>query len=182
MIDENTVLYTDLGENGNPGIILYKRNLNSSEILYKHDSPMVKFEISNCRGNLVFFESGMYQSKLGSKISILGDRDNLIKNKNQIYASNLDDIGHITCDYQNDLIYFVKNTGDNKNNFYEITELNLKDKKIQLLTDLKYSTTLINMDGLILTFDRGKYLIVKGEVDLKNVDMLKSSNNNEDKK
>lgn len=181
MIDENTVLYTDLGESGNPGLILFKRNLNSSEIIYKQDTPMVKFEINSCRGNLIFSEFGMYHSKLGSKISILGDRDNLIKNKNQIYSSTLDDIGHVTCDYQKDMIYLVKNTGDGKNDFYEIAELNLNDKKIQLLTDLKYSTTLINMDGLILTFDRGKYLIVKGEVDLKNVDMLKPTSN-EDKK
>lgn len=182
MLDENTVLYTDLGESGNPGLIIYKRNLGTSEILYKQDSPMVKLELNLCRGNIIFSEFGIYHSKLGSKIFILGDRDNLIKNKSNIYSSTFDDIGHVTCDFQNDLIYFVKNTGDIKNDFYEIAELNFKDKKTQLLTDLKYSTTLINMDGLILTFDKGKYLIVKGEVDLKNVDMLKSSNTTEDKK
>ncbi len=182
MLDENTVLYTDLGESGNPGLIIYKRNLGTSEILYKQDSPMVKFEINLCRGKILFSEFGIYHSKLGSKISILGDKDNLIKNQSNIYSSTFDDIGHTTCDYQNDLIYFVKNTGDLKNDFYEIAELNFKDKKTQILTDLKYSTTLINMDGLILTFDKGKYLIVKGEVDLKNVDMLKSSNTSEDKK
>lgn len=182
MLDENTVLYTDLGESGNPGLIIYRRNLANSEIIYKNDSPLIKYEINLCNNKIILTETGMYHSKLGSKISLLGNKDNLINQINTIYTSTLDDIGHTTCDFKSDLIYFVKNVGDIKNETYEIAELNLSDKKLNILTDLKYSTTIINMDGLILTFDRGKYLIVKGEVDLKNVDMLKPSSTIEEKK
>jgi hypothetical protein len=173
MLDENTILYTDLGENGNYGLVEYKRNLNESKIIHKTNNSTTRLEIIKCNSNFIYAELGFPNSHNGTYIySSPLDIQNLSK-KERVYASELDDIGHITCDFTSDMIYFVKNTGDKNNSIFEINELDLKTKKENLLTDLKTTTTIINMDGMILTFDRGKYLIVKGEKDLKSADSLK---------
>jgi hypothetical protein len=91
-----------------------------------------------------------------------------------VYSSDLNDLGHITCDYVTGSIYFIKNTGKEKLSYFDIASLNLNTKKVDVLTDLKTITTIINMDGLIISFDRGKYLIIKGnDTDFKNIDSLK---------
>jgi hypothetical protein len=41
------------------------------------------------------------------------------------------------------------------------------------MSEILTATNIINMDGVLLTLEKGQYYIVKGNVDYKNTDLLK---------
>lgn len=181
MVDDNIILYTDMGENGNWGIVKYQRNTNSAEIIQKLDKINSRIEITLCDNQLIVGEFGNKNSGLGSQIYKINKTDINFKNKSIIYQSKLDDVGQITC--HENFLYFIKNTTEERSSYRtNISEINLKDNQETILTNINSVTSLINMDGIIVTMDRGKYYIVKGNTDLKNVDLLRSeSEKTEDK-
>lgn len=179
MSDENTVWYTDLSENGVYGLLQYKRNQSKSDIVYKTTTPSVRFEIQKCSKDFIFAEIGYSLSQNGTFI-YKSEFENFSK-KEKIYHSDLDDLGHLTCDYNQPIIYFVKNSGTKNLPSYDIAEIDLNTKKVSPVTDTGNMTTVINMDGILLSVDKGKYVIVKGSADLKNVDSLKIPANQEKK-
>jgi hypothetical protein len=175
MVDESTIYYTDISDNGNFGLIEFKRNIDKSELIFKANSPTQRLEINKCNDNFILSELPMPFSNENTTISYV--KTNNVKDiakREKVYSSDLSDLGHITCDYLNGSIYFIKNTGKDKLSYFDIATLNLNTKKVEVLTDLKTVSTIINMDSLIITFDRGKYLIIKGnDTDFKNIDSLK---------
>ena len=78
------------------------------------------------------------------------------------------------CDFDNTSIVFIKNNGKSDSPSYDIVNFNLANQKISALTENKTISNIINMDGTLLTLQNGKYFIVKGEVDYKNIDTLKA--------
>lgn len=175
MADENVIYYTDLGENGDPGIIEYRRNLSKGTVIYKTNSPMEKLELCFDHSTLFIAELGINSSATGSTFSKIIFPFKDLKQKNIFYSSNLNDLGHMICSYLEDSFYFIKNTGTSTLAQYDIAEFNFPTKKLNILTDLKNSTSLINMDGTLLTYDHGTYYIIKGKTDFKTTDSLKSS-------
>jgi hypothetical protein len=175
MVDESTLYYTDISDNGNYGLIEYKRNIDKSELIFKATSITQRLEINKCNDNFILSELPMPFTNENTTISFLKINNvKNITNREKAYSSDLNDLGHITCDYVTGSIYFIKNTGKEKLSYFDIASLNLNTKKLDVLTDLKTITTIINMDGLIISFDRGKYLIIKGnDTDFKNIDSLK---------
>lgn len=173
MLDDNSVIYSDLGENGNYGLIKYNRASQTSDIIFKAESPANKLELRFCNGKLFLGEIGIGGSDIGTTISELPNDLKDIKNKNIIYRSTLNDLGNITCDYFNNNLYFIRNVGSRQVPLNEIVELNVNTKALNTLTDLKNITSIINMDGIILTTEKGKIIIVKGENEFKNADRLK---------
>lgn len=174
MSDENTIYYTDLGENGNYGIVKYKRNLEKTDIIIKEKTSNIKYNLLICGEALLFIESGIGQSNFGTKISILPKLEEDIKKVREIYRSDLNDLGNYTCDFSHKSIYFTKNYGDKNFPIYDIAELDLSTKQLNKLTELRSLTSLYLMDGILLSFEKGKNIIIKGEADYKNVDLLKS--------
>ncbi len=174
MSDDNTVYYTDLSENGSFGVLEFKRNTAKSEIIFKAQSVMMKAEICLHNENLVMATFGIHGSNIGSSIA----KSNLpIKDfakRETIYKSDLNDLGHLVCDFDKSNIAFIKNTGSVNNPSFDIVDLNFTTKSLTQLSEMKTINNIINMDGTLLTEEKGKYFIVKGEVDFKNVDTLKA--------
>ena len=54
--------------------------------------------------------------------------------------------------------------------------LDLRSKKVKVLSDLKFATDFLNMDGRLIIPHRGKVFVVFGENNLANVDRLKKIN------
>jgi hypothetical protein len=184
MTDENTVYYTDLGENGNPGLVVYKRSLATSELIKTLQTVTSKIEIAKCKNNLIYGEFGIMSSGNGTIVSSLSlpiNDNKLFLKTDKIYSSDLDDIGHLSCDFESDEVYFVKNYGNKTVPSYDIADLNYSDKTLTRLTDLKSVTTIVNMDGALLSMDRGKYLFIKNEADYKTTDMLKAKSKDSEK-
>lgn len=174
MADENVVYYTDLGENGAPGIVEYKRNVSKGEVIYKASTPMEKIEICFDHSTLFFAELGTNSSSVGSSFSQITFPFKDFKQRSVFYTSSLNDLGHMICSYLEDSLYFIKNTGTAAQALYDIAEFNYAAKKLNILTDMKNSTSLINMDGTLLTYDHGAYYIIKGKTDFKTTDSLKT--------
>lgn len=178
MTDENTVYYTDLGETGTPGLIEFKRNTNKSEIILKNNSVTTRTELILCHNKMIYAEFGIAKSPVGSQVfsSELPLKDsNSFKSKLQLYSSDLNDLGHLTCDFKDSLVYFIKNVGSRENPAFDIYQLNIEDKKLIQISDMKYVTSIINMDGTLLTLDKGHYLVINSETDFKTIDVLKKA-------
>jgi len=94
--------------------------------------------------------------------------------RENIYKSDLNDLGHLVCDFDKSNIAFIKNTGSVSNPSFDIVDLNFTTKSLTPLSEMKTINNIINMDGTLLTQEKGKYFIVKGDVDFKNVDALKA--------
>lgn len=174
MSDENTVYYTDLSEVGIYGILEFKRNTSRSDIIYKAPSAMMKIEICLHQEQLVLGAFGIHFSKIGSSISRSPLPFKDFSKRENIYNSELNDLGHLVCDFDKENIAFIKNFGNINTPAYDIANLSIIDKKIIPLSEKKTVTNIINMDGILLTQEKGKYYIVKGDVDFKNIDTLKA--------
>lgn len=174
MTDENTVYYTDLSENGAVGLLEFKRNNAKSEIIFKSPSPMVKAEICQISDQLVLGLFGIHGSNQGTTLSKINLPVQDFNKRETIYKSDSNDLGHLLCNYDKDKIAFIKNFGNSTNPAYDIAEFELTSKKVTPLSELKTVSNIINMDGTLLTQERGKYFIVKGETDYKNIDSLKA--------
>lgn len=174
MPDENTVFYTDLSEAGVPGLVQFKRNTGKSEIVFKAPSPMVKLEICHHNQALLLGVFGINYSKNGTVISKtalpLGD----FTKRETIYNSVSNDIGQLVCNYDKDTVTFIKNFGTPDLPAFDVADLNVSSKEVKAISEMKTITSIINMDGTLLTLEKGRYLIVKGNADFKNVDSLKA--------
>ncbi len=177
MSDDNTIYYTDLSEDGVAGVLEFKRSTSKSEIIYKAISAMAKVEICLNQNQLILGVFGIHFSKLGSSISAAPLPLQDFSKRENLYTSELNDLGHLVCDFDKGNIVFVKNYGSANLPEHDIANLNTSDKKITPLSELKTVSNIINMDGTLLTTDKGKYYIVKGDVDYKNIDTLKAKTN-----
>ncbi len=174
MSDENTVYYTDLGDNGSFGIIRYTRNNNTSKLIYSSNSPMIKAELCMHNQHLLVLTSGINFSKDGTYLTQFKLPFEDFKKGNILYSSPVNDIGQITCNVDSENIYFIKNYGTNESIRTDVTELKVSTKETKIMSELKTVTSIINMDSTLLALDKGAYFIVKGSLDFKNIDTLKS--------
>ncbi len=174
MSDDNTIYYTDLGENGAVGLLEFKRNTGKAELLFKGTTPMVKAEICLHDNHLVLGLFGINFSKDGTSISRVPLPLTDFKKRESLYNSPVNDFGQLVCDFSKDNITFIKNFGSNDQISTDLVDLNPSTKAIKLLSEMKTITSVINMDGTLLALDKGKYYIVKGTIDYKNIDSLKA--------
>jgi hypothetical protein len=88
----------------------------------------------------------------------------------------LNDIGNIVCSKEN--LYFVKTLDENKSlntKKTEVAKIELKENKLSILTDLRYVTNIINMDGTILVPFREKYFVAEGKSRLNDDKLIKDN-------
>lgn len=173
MPDENTVLYTDLSETGSPGLLQFKRNTMKSEIVFKSQTPMVKLEICYNNNVLTMGEFGINFSNKGSAISKINYPFDDYTKRETVYTSKINDIGQILCGITPNSIVFIKNSGTAEAPSTDVYEVDLSSKSIKPLSELKSVTSIIDMDGSLITIDKGRTLIVKGTADFKNIDTFK---------
>lgn len=174
MSDENTVYYTDLSENGAVGVLEFKRNIGKSEIIFKAPTASIKADICLNQGYLILGLFGIHFSGAGSSISKAELPIKDFSKRDTIYTSDLNDLGHLVCDFDKENIAFIKNYGTTSSPAYDVASLNSSDKKITALSEMKTISNIINMDGTLITLEKGKYYIVKGEADYKSSDTLKA--------
>lgn len=175
MSDEDTIYYTDLSETGAVGLLQFKRTTGKAEIIYKANSPMLKAEICLHKNSLVMGLFGINYSKDGTIISKASLPLVDFSKREAIYNSPTNDSGQLICDYGKDNnITFIKNYGTNEKYTTDLVDLNPNTKALTPLSEMKTISSAINMDGTILALDKGRYYIVKGTADYKNIDSLKS--------
>lgn len=179
MSDDDTVYYTDLGENGAVGLIQFKRSSSKSELIFKAPSPMAKAEICLLNDQLIVGTMGVHFSKEGTIFSKSSMPLKDYSKREVFYKSEQNDLGHMICESASGLIYIVKNYGDSNLPTFDIASIEISTGKITQLTELKDVTNIVNMDGILITQNKGKYFIVKGESDFKSIDSFKSPKDSE---
>jgi len=165
MINAQTLIYTDINENGLSALISFNLSTAKTQIIYKASQAGTRIDLCQNTDYLAFGEfpyDGVFRA---SKIMQLKYGESINLNSFEtIYQSNEQDLGHLIC--QTDKIYFIKTTSLLRKSNYkktELAQLDLKSKLSSVLTNLESVYQVIKMESRILIPFRGDYLIVEGE-------------------
>lgn len=165
VVGEDQVIYTDLNEMGVPGVLLYDRKSEEIEIFSRADSPDQKIEICTQKGFLYIMTAGTLDNNSGTILSSYPVDKLKAPERKTIYESVKNDLGNMICEAESNKIFFIKNTANLKNETaHEVAQINLeKNNELSVLTQLKYATQLINLDGRIIIPYRNDYFVAQGD-------------------
>jgi hypothetical protein len=175
MISSQSIVFTDVNETGHAALISFDLVTLKSTVLYKSSQKGTKIEI--CKGDDYLgigefpYEGLSRKSQIQiAKISNSHDLGGFTA----LYESVNGDHGNMIC--QKDSIYFIKTTDQDFEINHRITEaskLNLDDKRLEVLSNLKNVSQLIEMDGRVMIPFRGEFYVLEGKSDLRD-DKLKT--------
>lgn len=175
MLAPKKVLFTDLNSQGFPGIMLLDKTTGKIKNIFKWESPNSKFEI--CKLNHNKFAFGIFplskkDKNSNSEISLLDIANPDFSKRDIIYNSTSKDIGNISCAYSGDKIYFIQDQSTEDKEITNVAEVTITDKKVTTISDVNDALNIINIDGMILLPNKGKLLIIEGQKNLKDVDII----------
>jgi hypothetical protein len=169
-LNSENVVFTDMNALGYEALFHLHLNTRKITLLEKVSTPNVRIELCLLNNQLVVGSFGALHSPFGSEIVLYKNLEDLLKkNKNSLYRSMMNDIGHLICENETKKIIFIQNQSptEARNKYYplksEVVSLSLKDKKIQTLTNLQWVSQIIHMDGRVLLPHRENYFLLKGE-------------------
>ncbi len=186
MLNPETIVYTDMNEQGYEAILSTNTKTQKTQVVYKSPRLGNRLEICSNKGYIAYGEFPYTDLKSYSKISISKNNQGYsLNNFSTVYETDANDIGRMVC-LENSL-YFVKTTEHNRKIGFKKTEaaqINLSNDKLTIKSDLEQVAQIINMDGRILIPFRDNIYILEGESNLGD-DTLKSpgiNNSSEDLK
>ncbi len=180
MIDKETVVFSDLSKEGIPGVSIFNRSNKGSNLLLKGTSPFEKIELCLKDDNLLVGTFGFENSKKGTTIDSYNVKN--LKEKKNIYQSDSNDIGNMVCDFEKDVIFFIKNYSSNINQIYEVVSFNINTKEEKKLTNLLNATQIFSMDDKLLLSAFGKTYVLSGRADYQKDEFLKEREKKKEKK
>jgi hypothetical protein len=175
MLDDKNTLYTDINNKGIPAILKYNRRDKKVNVIFKSSSVSQRIEL--CKNKTHFFvaEFGFNNSPRGSIIAKTALKDFNIDRAEIVYQSRQNDFGNIICNFKQDHLYFIKNISKIGGRFEsEVNAFNHIKKASRIISDLKYVSQLIFMDGRLLVPFRGDYYVLEGDTDLTKIGQLKT--------
>lgn len=186
MLNPETVIYTDMNDQGYEAIISTNTKTKKTQVIYKSPRLGNRLEICNNKGYVAYGEFPYTDIRAYSKILMSKNNQGFsLNNFSTIYESDDNDIGRMVC--MENSIYFVKTTEQNKKigtKKTEAAQINLKNNQVLIKSDLSQVSQIINMDGRVLVPIREIIYVLEGESNLGN-DTLKSpgiNTNSEDLK
>lgn len=179
MLDEDTVIYTDLNKKGIGGILKYSANAKKIELLYKLTTPLIKLELCEDKSTLYWLQYGLDPIERSTQLRSI-QKDNVRTSKTDlskakiVYSSSENDIGDIVCDQKKDHIQLIKTFRSNSGKLtYDAAEIDTSNGKHTKLSDLDFATSLIQMDKKLLVPYQDKFYVLYGEENLTKFDKLK---------
>ncbi|MCY4524573.1 MAG: hypothetical protein OXB84_07535 [Halobacteriovoraceae bacterium] len=161
MLDDRRILYTDLNQKGLAGVLLYDRQKKQIKPLFKVESINKKIELCFHK-KLYMGIFSLDHTNPGSKIHNIPLDSLDFDNEHVIYQSEKNDLGNLICNLDEKQLYFIQNQTNNEGRqSFEVVEFSLNNKKTKTLSDVKYASQIIQMDGRPLLVYRGKYYILK---------------------
>jgi hypothetical protein len=158
MFSNEDIFYTDLNENGIPGLIKFSKSNKKSSIMYKANSQEDKIELCKCNDQLFIGIFPLNTQGRESSIFKTQVQKNISLDIKKFYNNSEKDLGKMVC-AQNDL-YFIKTDlelGRRKYNVYKTSTSNLSLSK---LTDLNFVTQLLlQEDKILIPFKDKTYVI-----------------------
>jgi hypothetical protein len=164
MISTSEILYTDLNLNGIAGIVKIDRKKKEKKYIYNLSTVDHKIELCLSDNNLYYASFPLNSSAKASWIKSFNLKDwSRFEQAQTVYESFKSDIGHLKCNIKDQNIFFVQDqTTESGKTAFEIVQYNVLDKKTKILSDLKYATDFINMDGSLLIPFQGNIYIGLG--------------------
>jgi hypothetical protein len=176
MLDDKTILYTDVNNKGIHGILKYDRALNSIKPVFKSAYSSQKIEICLGYEHLFIGEFGINDNDSGSIIAKVNLKTFDIDKADVIYQSKNNDFGNIKCHFKKEFLYFIKNISKVGGRIEsDVISFHHKKKIVKRLSKLKYVSQLISMGEKLLIPYRGKYYVLLGNKDMTTADLLKST-------
>lgn len=179
MLNEKEVLYTDINNKGVPAILYYSRKLKKVKAIFKSASSSQRIELCKNDKSLFVGEFGFNNSPRGSIIAKVNLKMFNIDKADIVYQSRMNDFGNIKCSFKKDHLYFIKNISKIGGRVEsEVNAFNHVKKSSRIISDLKYVSQLLAMDGRLLVPFRGVFYVLEGDTDLTTVGLLKKSVDN----
>ncbi len=173
MVTSDTILYTDLNEQGYTALMSYNLLTQKSSIIYRASQTATRMELCSSSAAIGVGEFPYEGVERGSKImQISQPNGSNLAGLTTIYTSQDQDLGNMICTTKG--YYFVKTMGVERKLQVKNTEAVFVDLagKVEAKTSLKHVNQLIEMDGRILVPDRGDYYVLEGRSNLSD-DILK---------
>ncbi len=165
IVNPEEVLYTDINQDGLSAIIYYNTISKDIRTVYKSQRPGHKLEICKNGKSIFFAEFSQVDISPGFSSISMTAMENILKpdDLKNLYKSPLSDIGNIICNIDKENLYFIQVTKKNSSVAnQDLVSLNISSKKIEKISDLKYVTQAVNMDGRILIPFQGVTYIALG--------------------
>ncbi|MCO4792499.1 MAG: hypothetical protein KC493_02210 [Bacteriovoracaceae bacterium] len=179
MLNEKEVLYTDINNKGIPAILQYSRKLKRVKAIFKSASSSQRIELCKNDKSLFVGEFGFNNSPRGSIIAKVNLKKFNIDKADIVYQSRMNDFGNIKCSFKKDHLYFIKNISKIGGRVEsEVNAFNHVKKSSRIISDLKYVSQLLAMDGRLLVPFRGVFYVLEGDTDLTTVGLLKKNVDN----
>ncbi|WP_372654597.1 hypothetical protein [Halobacteriovorax sp.] len=177
MLNDKSVLFTDLNGNAISGLIEFNRNTGKSDLLLKAENEYSKYELCTHKEKLYIGSFGIRSVSKYSSITQYSRKNFQISKGSIIYDSKYNDRGSIICNSSDDNIYFIQNTkGINGEESYEAASLDPKTKKVSTLSNFKWVSSIINMDDRLILPYHGKFYLMNPEKVQKTNDSLLNKN------
>lgn len=168
MVMSDTVIFTDINEDGFAALIQYNLASAKSTILYKSSQNATGLELCQDKGYLAIGEFPFEGVTRGSKIlQIQVGESTLFGGFTTLYSSSDQDIGNILCLPTS--IYFVKTVKQDARTGVKTTEaakLDLKTLDVNVKTAFTNVTQIIDMDGRVMVPMRGAFYVLEGTSNL----------------
>ncbi len=184
MLTPQVILFTDINKSGKAGVMKYSVGTKKYTNIVKGQFNGTKFELCSYKNNLYMGEFSYPTLKRGSKITHYDIKGKTSLGKGEVlYESSTEDPGNLACFTTNNKLYFVKQIKLGENEFKtEAAEIDLKTKNLTIVSDLKYVTQIISMDGRILIPFRESFYVISGESNLNDDKFKKAKEDEKDKK
>lgn len=180
MTNGSTVIFTDLNKAGLTGVLYYDRVTKKIKVLYKASNAATKLELCLDEKKLYLGEFGLDDIYSGSIISRLDLKTIDFSRREIIYKSSLNDLGNIQCKGH---LFFIKNLSKKREKLaYEVVQFISKSEEPRIISDINFASHIIDMDGVLLLPNLGKYYVLKGMSDFSKVDLLINNKSKEGQK
>lgn len=165
LVTEDSLVFTDINSKGQSAVLIYSLAEKKFETVYKTQNPNEKLELCYIGEVLIIGEFPKTTETANSRIMRLKIFNNPNFEKIELlYSSNISDIGNMVC--EKDKLFFIKTTSFNKKlnmRDSEIAQIDLKSKKLSILSELGDVTQLTKLSNYVLAPYKGEYLIVSGQ-------------------
>jgi hypothetical protein len=162
MISAAKILFTDLNEKGLPGLLEYDSLKNKKSTVYKSDTENVRIELCKYGEVILLGVFPLHQFKHPSQIFPIVQKEGGFMPDNPLIENSTPIIGNMICSHPGELYYI----GTNGPYVSEIMRFDIKEKKEAVLSDLKYISQIVDMDGRLLAPYRGNIYVIKGASDV----------------
>jgi len=160
--DLDSLYYTDTNDKMLTGILKVDLDTKKRETLYKTNQYSINLELCSTKDNLYILESASGTDSFTNlyKLSFL-EKD--ISKRDFLFQSSKGPAHSMICDNSTDSIFMIKTLKGLSGNISEVISYNMKEKKAYVHSDLKFVTSLLQIEEKLYIPFRKKVFLLDGK-------------------